>query len=322
MAKDKNRLVVKLFSLFFLSVLSYQGLAEGKILVMATTEHEALLAKEVGGEFIDARWIVGADIDPHSVEPDLSHLPWLEQADLFFVNGEQLEAGWLGPLIKEVKNKKIQQGAGGYITLSHGVVLLPYPDQELAGSRFQELLLKNGLNQNVKNHHYWLDPSNTIPMIEQIKNAFIRVDPANSKIYDSTAEGLISRLKNKIKEWDDSMAPFRGKKIIAYHRSWNYLALRHGLEIVSYIEPKEMNRPDEARFKELARRFKDQRVALVLISATERPPFVDFDRVTDLAVRLHAHTVILSESMNPSSRRGDIISYFDAMYHSLTSVLK
>jgi ABC-type Zn uptake system ZnuABC Zn-binding protein ZnuA len=305
-----------------LSVSIFPAVSEAKVSVIGTTEHEALLAKEVGGDLIDIRWLVGADIDPHRVESDSSLIPLLEKADLLLVNGEQLEAGWLATLLKEVKNKTIKPGADGYVSLSEGVALLSYSGEEFQNSSFQELLLKYGSHQEVKNHHYWLDPENSIPMIEHIRKELTRVDPSNAKQYDSNAGSVTSRLRAKIAEWDAKMAPFKGKKIISYHRSWNYLAQRHGLEIVDYIEPKEMTRPDEARFKDLARRFKNREVALVLISATERPPFVDFDRVTDLAVRLHAHTVILSESMNRSNKRADLIAYFDAIYNTLISILK
>jgi len=32
---------------------------------------------------------------------------------------------------------------------------------------------------------------------------------------------------------------FEGTGIVSYHRSWTYLARRHGLKIVAYVEPNE-----------------------------------------------------------------------------------
>jgi zinc/manganese transport system substrate-binding protein len=313
---------ISLYCFLFLILGNLQGVSEGKLLVVGTTEHEALLAKGVGGDLIDIRWIVGADMNPQSMEPDRSFVPILNKADILLVNGQGLEAGWLTVLLKEAKNQKILPGGEGYISLSEGVVLLPYAAEELQGSRFQEILNENGIDQLFGNHHYWLDPENSIPMLENIKKAFMRIDPPNSGSYESNAAKLVTKLNEKIKEWDAKMAPYKGKKIISYHRGWTYLAQRHGLDIVSYIEPKEMARPKEEDFKRLASRFKDQNVSLVLLSGSERPPFVNVDSVTDLGVRLHAHTIILPESMNPSEKRGDIIAYFDYLYKVLTAILK
>lgn len=308
---------------FLFFALDYSSsISEARPLVVGTTEHEALLAKEVGGDLIDVRWIVGADSDPQLADPGEGFLPILEKADLLLVNGQEIEAGWLGPLLKIVRNKKIMPGSDHYIPLSEGVTLLPYSEEELHNSKFQEMMLEMGMNHNVSNHHYWLDPENQIPMINNIKKALIKVDPLNTLPYESNAQGLIARLKEKIKEWDSKMIPFKGRKMIAYHRNWTYLAKRHGLEIVSYIEPKELTKPNEGNYKDLSNRFKQQNISIVLLSASERPPFVDVESVTDLAVKLHAHTIILPESMNPSEKRGDLISYFDYVYKVLTLFLQ
>jgi len=296
--------------------------SEAKLLVIGTTEHEALLARAVGGDIIEVRWIVGADLDPQIAELDEGFIPILEQADILLVNGQGIEAGWLGPLLKGVKNKKIMPGQEGYVSLSEGVNLLPYTGGELQESRFQEIMEAKGMRQIVANHHYWLDPANEIPMINNIKNGLSKIDPTNAKVYQSNAQELIVRLEAKIKEWDAGMAPFKGKKIIVYHRDWTYFAHRHGLEVVSYIEPKELTRPKEEDFRNLATRYKNQEVSIVLLSENERPPFVDIDSITQLAVKIHAHRVIIPDSMSPAEKRGDIISYFDYVYFVLTSILK
>ena len=311
------------FSLLMLLLLVplFQGKAGAKLRVVATTEHEALIAREIGGDLVDVQWIAGADQDPLAMEPDSNFVPFLEKADLLLVNGEELEAGWLGTLLKEVKNRKMNPKGSDRVVLSEGVRLLPFSDDDFLGSRFQEILASQGIRRRVANHHYWLDPENSIPMIRNIAAAFARADGKNAAAYERTADERIARLKEKIREWDEKMVPFRGKKVILYHRNWNYLVLRHGLEIAAIIEPKEMNRPADTVFRDLAVRFKDQAISLVLLSGSERPPFVDIDRVRDLAVRIHARSVILPESMKMSDRLGDLDSYFDYVYKVLIAYL-
>jgi ABC-type Zn uptake system ZnuABC Zn-binding protein ZnuA len=199
---------------------------------------------------------------------------------------------------------------------------LPYSSEELQKTRLYAPTLGAGLGKTAGNHHYWLDPANEIPMIQNIKKALIRLDPENSKAYETNAQGLINRLEEKIKEWDAKMAPFKGKKIISYHRDWTYLANRHGLEIVAYIEPGEMTLPAYADFKGMEFRFKGKGVSAILISETQRPPAVNIDGVRDLGVRLHAKILILPDSMSANEKRTDIIGYFDYVYKKLIAVLQ
>ncbi|MBI1820980.1 MAG: zinc ABC transporter substrate-binding protein [Nitrospirae bacterium] len=310
-----------LYSTLFLSLAIFTGTSEAKLLVVGTTEHEALLAKQVGGDLIDVRWIVGADEDAHFVEPNKTFLPILNKADLLLVNGQDIEAGWLGFLLADGRNEKINRDQEHYINLSEDATILPYTAEELRQTKFYTVILGMGLGKTVGNHHYWLDPANEIPMIQNIKKALSSVDPGNSKTYESNAQGLMSRLEEKIKEWDAKMVPFKGKKIISYHRDWTYLAQRHGLEIVSYIEPREMTRPTQADYTGLANRIKGKEVSAILLTETQRPPYVNVDSIRDLAVKFHSKLIILPDSMSESEKRTDVVVYFDHVYEELSKAL-
>ncbi|HXN06341.1 MAG TPA: metal ABC transporter substrate-binding protein, partial [Nitrospiria bacterium] len=165
-------------------------------------------------------------------------------------------------------------------------------------------------------------PANEIPMINNIKKALISVDPANSKTYESNAQGLISRLEEKIKEWDAKMVPFKGKKIISYHRDWTYLAQRHGLDIVGYIEPREMTRPTDADFNNLANRTQNKGVAAVLMTENQKPPYINIEAVKGLVSKVHSKLVVLPDSMSEAEKRTDIVAFFDHVYEELIAALK
>jgi zinc/manganese transport system substrate-binding protein len=296
--------------------------SEAKPFVVGTTEHEALLAKEIGGELIDVRPLVSSEEDPHFVEPNKTLVPILNKADLLLVNGQDIEVGWLGFLLVDTRNGKIMRDQDNYINLSEEAAILPYAAEELRQTKFYTVILGMGLGKTVGNHHYWLDPANEIPMINNIKKGLISVDPSNSKTYESNAQGLINRMEEKLKEWDAKMAPFKGKKIISYHRDWTYLAQRHGLTIVGYVEPREMTRPTEADLNNLANRSQNKGVAAILMTENEKPPYVDIAAVRDLATRIHSKIVILPDSLSEREKRTDIIALFDQIYDKLASALK
>ncbi len=296
--------------------------ADAKIFVVGTTEHEALLARQVGGTLIDVRWLVNSEEDPHFVEPNKTLVPMLNKADLLLVNGQDIEVGWLGFLLVDTRNGKIIRDQENYINLSEDSNILPYAAEELRQTKFYTVILGMGLGKTVGNHHYWLDPANEIPMINNIKKALISVDPLNSKTYESNAQGLISRLEEKIKEWDAKMAPFKGKKIISYHRDWTYLAQRHGLNIVGYVEPREMTRPTDADINNLANRALNKSVSAVLLTENQKPPYVNLDAVKGLVSKIHSKMVVLPDSMSEAEKRTDIVAFFDHVYEELAAALK
>ena len=46
------------------------------------------------------------------------------------------------------------------------------------------------------------------------------------------------RLAAAEKRWDATMAPYKGTKIVTYHRSWPNFMERFGLDVIGYVEPK------------------------------------------------------------------------------------
>jgi zinc/manganese transport system substrate-binding protein len=312
-----------LISFFMImGLICFSHSSEAKPLVVGTTEHEALLAKQVGGDLIEVKWIVSAEEDPHFVEPNKTLIPMLNKASLLLVNGQDVEVGWLGFLLADARNDKIMRDQDNYINLSEDSNILPYAAEELRQTKFYTVILGMGLGKTVGNHHYWLDPANAIPMINNIKKALITVDPSNAKTYESNAQGLISRLEEKIKEWDAKMAPFKGKKIISFHRDWTYLAHRHGLDIVGYVEPREMTRPTDADYNSLANRTQNKGVSAVLMTENENPPYVNTEAVKNLVSKVHSKLVVLPDSMSEGKKRTDIVAFFDHVYEELAGALK
>ena len=66
--------------------------------------------------------------------------------------------------------------------------------------------------------------------------ALSELDPDNAAFYRSNASSFRTRLDEKQKMW--AQMPLRGKKFIAYHKFFEYLANEYGFELVGYIEAK------------------------------------------------------------------------------------
>jgi zinc/manganese transport system substrate-binding protein len=327
--RSRTRLVLLLVGL---SALVHPR-AEAKVNVVATTEHEAAIARVVGGDRITVAYLAKGTQDPHAIVPKRSFSVALNRADLLIANGQGLETAWLPTALAESTNARIREGKPGYLDASIGAALIPYDPgdvkapplirglvalQSWALSKPPDLTAGN-------NHHYWLDPANGNSTAKAILDKLVLLDPSNAAIFQANYEQFSAKLKAKLDEWDAQMKPFEGTEIVSYHRSWIYLARRHGLKIVGYIEPSEPlllsstnleNPPDRDEKAVLIAKMAQSRVKLVVAEA-----YQDQTLLKEVAQAAGTYVVLLPSSVSHADGLDDYFTFFDQMYRSLIQAL-
>jgi len=93
------------------------------------------------------------------------------------------------------------------------------------------------------NPHYWLDPDNGRRIAKGIAGKLAEMDPPDQAYFQQREQDFEKRLAEAEKRWDAQMAPYRGRKIVTYHRSWPNFAKHFGLDVIGYIEPVRAFRP-------------------------------------------------------------------------------
>ena len=202
-----------------------------KLNVITATQDLAALAREVGGDNISVESIAKGYQDPHFVEPKPSFLLKLQKADLLVVVGLQLEIGWLPPLITQSGNPKIQVGAPGYLDMSQFCKILEIPTgQDHARRRRRAPAGQSALlaRSGEWPAHCQGDCRQIFGDASRRRRLLRRSATPISTSVSPTAE----------KGWDAGMAPYRGRKVVTYHRSWPNFCRRFGLNVIDYVEPR------------------------------------------------------------------------------------
>jgi ABC-type Zn uptake system ZnuABC Zn-binding protein ZnuA len=75
------------------------------------------------------------------------------------------------------------------------------------------------------------------------------------------------QLGNKLGGWLKKAEPFRGKKVIAYHKNWAYFTETFGLDVVGYIEPKPGIPPSAKHVQHMIKTIEDQQIKLMLVAS-------------------------------------------------------
>src|SRR5205085_6826381 len=215
--RSKETAMKKLFILILAVMIgAASASAAGKINVVAATTDFAALAQEVGGDKVNVQAIAKGYQDPHFVEAKPSFLLMLHKADLLIVVGLELEIGWLPPLITQSGNPKIQPSAAGYFDSSRYADIL----EKASGS----VSRAEGDVHPYGNPHYWLDPENGRRVAKGISQKLGSMRPNDSAYFQQRFRAFSDKLTQQVKNWDAIMQPYRGRKVITYHRSWpNFL---------------------------------------------------------------------------------------------------
>jgi len=286
----------KAAALAFVATAASGSQAVAQMRVVATTPDLASVAREIGGDRVNVVALAKPTEDPHFVDAKPSFIVTLNRADALIEGGAELELGWLPPLLENARNGKIGSGAPGRIVASEGIRLLEVP------TSFDR---SKGDIHSLGNPHFMVDPVAAKVVAANIAAHFAQLDPKNAAVYNGNLAKFNTRIDAKIAEWQRALAPYRGAKIVTYHRDFVYLAQRFGLSIVDELEPKPGIAPSPAHLAQVIGEMKSNNAKVILVQ-----PFQN--RKTAETVARQTGAAVLDTPQQPGAG-GNGTSYFDML---------
>ena len=264
--------------------------------IVATTPDLASVAREIGGVRVSVVALAKPTEDPHYVDAKPSHIVTLNRADALIEGGAELELGWLPPLLENSRNGKISAGAPGRIVASEGVKMLEIP------TSFDR---SRGDVHSLGNPHFMIDPVNVKIIARNIADHFTQIDPKSAATYRGNLARFNTKLDAKYADWQKQLAPYRGARIVTYHKDFVYLAERFGLNIVDELEPKPGIAPSPAHLAQVIGKMRATNAKVILVQ-----PFQN--RKTAETVARQTGAVVLDVPQQPGAV-SNTTTYFDMM---------
>src|SRR2546423_1952833 len=286
-----------------ISFISAQATAQ--LRVVATTPDLASVAREIGGDKVNVVALAKPTEDPHFVDAKPSFIVTLNRADALIEGGAELELGWLPPLLENSRNSKIAAGAPGRVVSSEGIRLLEVP------TSFDR---SKGDIHSLGNPHYMIDPAAAKAVARNIATHFSALDPKNAATYNANLARFNSRIDTRLADWQKQLAPYRGAKIVTYHRDFIYFAQRFGLSIVDELEPKPGIAPSPAHLAQVIGEMKRNNVRVILVQ-----PFQN--RKTAETVARQTGATVVDAPQQPGAAR-NTSSYFDNMDNLVRAIAR
>jgi zinc/manganese transport system substrate-binding protein len=279
-----------------------------KLRVVATTPDLAALTREIGGEAVEVVALAKPTEDPHFVDARPSYLVALNRADVLIEGGAELELGWLPPLLDNSRNSKIATGAPGRIVASQGIRLLEVP------TTFDR---SRGDVHALGNPHFLLDPENVKTVAAGIADHLGRVDPSSAAIFRTNLARFTQTLDSRMAEWTRQLGPYRGAKIVTYHRDFVYLANRFNLQILETLESKPGIAPSPAHLATVISAMKTNHARVIIVQPYQ-------NRKTAETVARQTEGMVLDISQQPGAipNTDTYFSMMDYLVRTLANALE
>lgn len=296
-----------IFCLFIAA--SWTSVVHAKVNIVASTPEIGSLAQEIGKDKAEVLSIAKPTEDPHFVDAKPSFIVKLNKADMLIEAGMHLEIGWLPNLVLSARNPKILAGKPGYLLASGGISPLEIPDTSMDRSM--------GDVHPMGNPHYMLDPLNGKIVATHICDRLCQIDHENCDYYKGNLKNFTKRLELKLSEWQKILEPFRGTKMVTYHKTFSYFARRFNLDAVGTLEPKPGIPPSPTHINNLIPMMKNEGVKLIIIE-----PFRERKTPEFVATQTGAKVVILPIMVWGVKGVDDYIALFDYNISQIVSALR
>jgi ABC-type Zn uptake system ZnuABC Zn-binding protein ZnuA len=102
------------------------------------------------------------------------------------------------------------------------------------------------------------------------------------------------------------MAPYKGLKIVTYHRSWANFVDRFNLDVVGYVEPRPGIPPSPSHTIDLISEMKRLQIRIIAVE-----PYFDLKTPNAIARETGARVVVLPPSVGGVEAVRDYITLFD-----------
>ena len=277
-----------------------------KLTIVTSTTDMASLTQEVGGDKVNVDSIAKGYQDPHFVEAKPSFLLKLRQADLLISVGLQLEIGWLPPLISQSGNPRIQVGASGYLDASQFAEILEIPQGTVTRAE--------GDVHPLGNPHYWLDPDNGRRIARGIANKLADMDPTDGAYFQQRFQDFEKRLLAAEQKWDAQLKPYRGRKVVTYHRSFPNFAKHFGLDVIGYVEPRPGIPPTPSHTLELIQLMRRENCKVILVE-----PYFDLKTPQSIGRETGAQVVVYLPSVGGEKQ---VTTYFELFDYDIALLIK
>ncbi len=193
--------------------LSAASHAQERLQVVATTGMIADAARQVGGDLVEVRALMGTGVDPHGYRQTRSDIVAMTRADLVLWHGLFLEA--------QMEEFFADLGR------SRNVVAV-------ADALPRDLLLGHDDYDDRFDPHVWMDPEIWALVLGSIRDALIETAPEHAEMFRANTDANLDQIHalNRYSETVLESVPEASRVLVTAHDAFKYFGRAYGFEVL------------------------------------------------------------------------------------------
>ena len=277
-----------------------------KIVITTTTNVITDLVENIGGDRVQVMGLMGPGVDPHLYRPSASDVKKLQDADIVFYNGLDLE-GKMGDIFVKIGREGTSVWAVSE-NISH------------------ESLLSLD-NDGHFDPHIWWNASLWMEAAVVVATGLSEYDPENSETYQKNLDEYIFRLQELNKDNLDkiTLIPEEQRVLITAHDAFQYFGHAYGLEEMAIQGWSTDSEAGIREIQNLADVITEREIKAIFIETSISPATIE---ALKAAVQDKGHDVVIGGELfsdaigEKGTKEGTYIGAFTHNVDTIVSSLK
>ncbi|WP_134701515.1 metal ABC transporter solute-binding protein, Zn/Mn family [Ammoniphilus sp. YIM 78166] len=187
---------------------------EDTVQITTTTGMIADIVKNVGGDRVAVQSLMGPGVDPHLYKASQGDIGKLDQADMIFYNGLNLEGKMADIFVRMASSK---------------------PTIQVTETIDEEALLEPEEFDGHYDPHIWFDVQLWMKAVERVRDALIEFDPAHKADYTKNAAAYLAQLEELDQYGKDqiSLIPEESRVLVTAHDAFGYFGKAYNIEVMA-----------------------------------------------------------------------------------------
>jgi manganese/zinc/iron transport system substrate-binding protein len=224
-------------------------IANREIRAVATTGMIADAVSNVGGDRVDVTALMGPGVDPHLYAASGRDVNRLDEADIIFYNGLELEGRMTDIFVRLASSK---------------------PTVPVAANIPEEFRREPEEFEGKYDPHVWFDVSLWVYVVRSIEDSLSELDPGSADTYKSNADAYIAQL-DELDAWVNQQIqtiPEQSRVLVTAHDAFGYFGERYGMEVHGLQGASTATEAGAADVQQLAQLIVDRAIRAIFIESS------------------------------------------------------
>ncbi|GAA6209219.1 zinc ABC transporter substrate-binding protein [Cognatishimia sp. WU-CL00825] len=203
----------RLFMAAAAALLAAPVYAAEKLSIVATTGMIADAARQIGGELVDVRGLMGPGVDPHAYRQTRTDIVAMTRADLVLWHGLFLEAQ-MEDFFHDLGERR------NVVAVAEGLA--------------KDALRGHDDYADKYDPHVWMNPALWRDVVAEVRDALIATQPENSAMFEANADAHMAELDRLVTYSKTALAtvPSEARVLVTAHDAFGYFGAAYDFDVL------------------------------------------------------------------------------------------